>query len=110
MGLHRDWLAANKSVRERSVMAGYSGTPLVKKLGIKENFNIGLVGAPQDFLHSLAPMPKGVSIHERPRKPLDFAMLFVKREADLKKKFAKIAARLNPSGMIWVAWPKKARE
>ena len=89
-------------------MAGYSGTPLVKKLGIKESFNVGLIGAPQDFLRSLAPMPKEVAINARARKPLDFAMLFVKRESDLKKKFAKLAARLSPSGMIWVAWPKKS--
>jgi hypothetical protein len=88
-------------------MAGYSGTPLVKKLGIKDGFNLALVGSPQDFVSALT-LPKNVSVNSRARKPLDFVLLFVKRESELQEKFSQFAARLQPAGMIWVAWPKKS--
>jgi len=88
-------------------MAGYSGTPLVKKLGIKEESNIALVGAPPDFASTLCPMPASVAVNSRTRQPLDFVLLFVKREAELQRNFLRYAARLQPSGMIWIAWPKK---
>ena len=89
-------------------MAGYSGTPLVKKLGIKEGFNIALVGAPPGIADTLVPMPANVLINSRTRKPLDFVLLFVKREADLQRNFSRYAAKLQPAGMIWIAWPKKS--
>ncbi len=88
-------------------MAGYSGTPLVKKLGIKQDFNIALVNAPANFANTLD-LPAGVSINSRSRQPLDFAQLFVKSERELTRKFSEIAKRLNASGMLWVSWPKKS--
>jgi len=88
-------------------MAGYSGTPLVKKLGIKAGFNVALVNAPSDFVVKLD-LPPEVTINSRSRKPLDFVLLFVKSEKELKASFSAHAARLNPSGMLWVAWPKKS--
>lgn len=89
-------------------MAGYSGTPLVKKLGIKEGFNVELAGAPPDFIDALSPLPKKVSIHSRSRKPLDCVVLFAKKETQLQQNFPRFAARLQPAGMIWIAWPKKS--
>lgn len=89
-------------------MAGYSGTPLVKKLGIKEASNIALVGAPPAFASTLVPMPASVVINSRTRKPLDLVLLFVKREADLQRNFPRYAAKLQRAGMIWIAWPKKS--
>jgi hypothetical protein len=88
-------------------MAGYSGTPLVKKLGIKPGFNIAFINAPSGFVEDLD-LPSGVSINSRSVKPLDFAHLFVKSEKELKTKFSEYAKRLNPSGMLWVSWPKKS--
>ena len=88
-------------------MAGYSGTPLVKKLGIKPGFNIAFVNAPSGFVAELD-MPSDVSISSRSGKTLDFAHLFVKSEKELKTKFSEYAKRLNPSGMLWVSWPKKS--
>jgi hypothetical protein len=88
-------------------MAGYSGTPLVKKLGIKPGSNIALLNAPTDYESELD-LPEDVTINSRSGKPLDFAQLFVKNEKDLKAKFSKYAKRLNASGMIWVSWPKKS--
>jgi len=88
-------------------MAGYSGTPLVKKLGIKSGFNIALVNAPRDFALHLD-LPANVTINLKTRKPLDFALLFVKSEEQLTVGFSEYAAKLTPAGMLWVAWPKKS--
>ena len=88
-------------------MAGYSGTPLVKKLGIKSGFNIAFVNAPESFAHELD-LPPAVTINSRSHNPLDFVLLFVKSEKALAVGFSQYAARLNPSGMLWVAWPKKS--
>jgi hypothetical protein len=88
-------------------MAGYSGTPLVKKLGIKPGSNIAVLNPPTDYESELD-LPEDVTINSRSGKPLDFAQLFVKSEKDLKAKFSKYAKRLNASGMIWVSWPKKS--
>jgi hypothetical protein len=88
-------------------MAGYSGTPLVKKLGIKPGCNIVFVNAPSGFADTLD-LPSDVTVNSRSRQPLDFAQLFVKSEKELKTKFSECAKRLNASGMIWVSWPKKS--
>jgi len=88
-------------------MAGYSGTPLVKKLGIKPNFNVAFVNAPENFLKQLD-LPPQATVNSRSNKALDFALLFVRTEKELKQNFKKFAARLQPSGMLWVAWPKKS--
>jgi hypothetical protein len=88
-------------------MAGYSGTPLVKKLGIKPGFNIAFVNAPSGFANELE-LPGDVTINSRSGKPLDFAQVFVKSEKELKAKFSEYAKRLEPAGMLWVSWPKKS--
>jgi hypothetical protein len=88
-------------------MAGYSGTPLVRKLGIKPGFTIAFVNAPTGFAKQLD-LPADVIINSRSRQWLDFAQLFVKSEKELTREFSEYAKRLNPSGMIWVSWPKKS--
>ena len=88
-------------------MAGYSETPLARKLGIKPGFNIAFVNAPVDFFDELT-LPQDIKVNSRTQKPLDFVLLFSKSEKDLKKEFSQHAKRLAPAGMIWVAWPKKS--
>lgn len=88
-------------------MAGYSATPLVKKLGIKSGFNLALVNAPPGFSQKLN-LPSEVTINSRSRKLVDCVLLFVRSEAELKKSFSRYAGRLKPAGMLWVAWPKKS--
>jgi len=88
-------------------MAGYSGTPLVKKLGIKENFKAAILNAPAGFTRTLD-LPAGVKLNSRSPRPLDFAMLFVKSKRDLDAKFLPCAAQLAPAGMLWISWPKRA--
>ena len=89
-------------------MAGYSGTPLPKKLGIKEGSRIALVNAPKDFESELGELPNNVEFIKRPTKSLDIILLFVLTERALVRDFAKFAARLTANGMIWTAWPKKS--
>lgn len=91
----------------KTLTAGYSGTPLVKKLGIKAGFNVVFVNAPAGFADGLE-LPAGVIVNRTTRQPVDFALLFVKSEKELKQKFSHLAARLKPAGMLWVAWPKKS--
>ena len=88
-------------------MAGYSGTPLPKKLGIKEGSRIALVNAPQDFQSELGELPDNVQFIKRPAKSLDIILLFVLTEQALTRDFATLAAILVSNGMIWIAWPKK---
>lgn len=89
-------------------MAGYSGTPLAKKLGIKEGSRIALVNAPKDFQSVLSELPDNVQFIKRSTKSLDIILLFVLTERSLARDFAKLAAKLTANGMIWIAWPKKS--
>jgi len=89
-------------------MAGYSATPLPKKLGIKENSRIAFVNAPDGFQNYLGPLPAGAEIVKRLTKPLDLVLLFVVAERALARDFAKLADKLATKGMIWIAWPKKS--
>lgn len=86
-------------------MAGYSGTPLPKKLGIKENFRTLLVEMPPQVRKELK---TALAECSEEKSNLDFAMLFVTRQAELKKQFPKVARQLAPTGMLWVSWPKKS--
>lgn len=88
-------------------MAGYSGTPLPKKLGIKEGSRIALVNPPKDLQSELGELPDNVQFIKRPAKALDIILLFVLNERALTRDFAKLAATLVSNGMIWIAWPKK---
>jgi hypothetical protein len=87
-------------------MAGYSGTPLPQKLGIKEQFRIALLDMPADVKVELKSVLAGCAIAKD--GPLDFAMIFVKSSSELKKQFPRFAKQLAPAGMLWVSWPKKA--
>ena len=89
-------------------MAGYSETPLPKKLGIKEQSRIAFVNAPKDFASYLGPLPEGAEVVKRLVKPLDIVLLFVTSERALARDFAKLSDKLAINGMIWIAWPKKS--
>jgi len=88
-------------------MAGYSGTPLAKKLGIKAGFRVCFVNAPDNFDQDLD-LPADLRVTSARTKPLDLVMLFTKSEAKLGKEFPAMARKLSPNGMLWVCWPKKA--
>jgi hypothetical protein len=87
-------------------MAGYSGTPLPRKLGIKEQFRIALLDLPADVKSELKSALASCQVTKG--GPIDFAMIFVKTSGELRKQFPQFAKLLAPSGMLWVSWPKKA--
>ena len=90
-------------------MAGYSGTPLVKKLGFKEGFRTGLVNPPKGIQKELAPLPNNLSVSvDTLTKPLDLIILFADSQKMVKTEFLKLARKLRQNGMLWIAWPKKA--
>ena len=89
-------------------MAGYSSTPLPKKLGIKENSRLAFVNAPAGFQDYLGLLPASAEVVKRLTKPLDLVLFFVTTERVLAKEFAKLADKLATNGMIWIAWPKKS--
>jgi len=88
-------------------MPGYSGTPLPKKLGIKEKARVLLLDLPADVKAELKSDLAGCKIAKDGEGEVDFSMVFVKTAADLQKKFVRVARRLAPTGMLWVSWPKK---
>ena len=90
-------------------MAGYSGTPLAKKLGFKEGFRAGFLNPPKGFQQELGSLPSGVKISvARLPKPLDLILFFADSQQVLKREFPKLARRLEQNGMLWIAWRKKA--
>ncbi len=88
-------------------MAGYSATPLVKKLGIKPGFKIAFLNPPSGYTSELD-LPAEVTINSGSDQLLDFAQMFVKSEKELVTKFPVYAKRLKAAGMLWVSWPKKS--
>ena len=89
-------------------MAGYSGTPLIKKIGIKEGFRVALVNSPNGFKKELGPLPDKAKFAPVVTSSLDLIVLFVNSEAGLEKQFVSLTTNLVANGMLWVAWPKKS--
>jgi hypothetical protein len=89
-------------------MPGYSGTPLPKKLGIKNQFCILLLEVPSDVKAELKSALADCRVAKDKDNEIDFSMIFVKTAADLKARFSQVARRLAPAGMLWVSWPKKS--
>jgi hypothetical protein len=90
-------------------MSGYSGTPLARKLGIKEGSTIAAVGeVPADLRDLLEPLPPGVRWKGSARSPLDLATAFFARRADVIERWPSVTAAVGPEGTVWVAWPKRS--
>lgn len=89
-------------------MAGYSGTPLAKKLGIKPECKIFLSHAPKNYLQLVAPLPIGVTFVPRLTRDTDIVHLFSTDQATLRKVLPSFLKSLRPNAMIWVSWPKRA--
>lgn len=90
-------------------MAGYSGTPLPKKLGIKPGHRVTMLGAPQNFLRTLGALPDDVAVRTDLRaRELDVVLLFCPDAKTLRSKFANAADKLASAGGLWICWPKKS--
>lgn len=89
-------------------MAGYSGKPLVQKLGIKDGWTIAILNAPPGYDGILGKLPRGVKRKTAAVGPLDFVQFFTAEKRELERRFATLARALTPAGMLWISWPKKA--
>ena len=89
-------------------MAGYSGTPLAKKLGLAAPLNLLTMGAPPEYVAWLGGVPDGVRMSAKPGKTVEAAHVFVVRKSDMNKHLAALRKTLVPTGFVWVSWPKKA--
>lgn len=90
-----------------SRLAGYSGTPLPKKLGITEGRTAALVNAPTDFAETLGSLPSGATLHSNPRGKRDLTIWFVRSRKELDAAMPRMV-RASRQGGVWIAWPKKA--
>jgi len=89
-------------------MAGYSGTPLVKKIGIKPGHRVLLRHHPATFLKDLGKLPEGAESSERLTGKANVVVYFTDKRAALEKDFSGLSSVLEPDGMLWIGWPKKA--
>ncbi len=88
--------------------AGYSGTSLVKKLGIKSGQKVLILNQPDTYAKTLGKLPAGVTLVKRFGKELDFIQFFTKELGELTANFPRLKAALAQDGTLWVSWPKKA--
>jgi len=88
-------------------VAGYSGTPLARKLGIKDGHRIAVVGAPDGFDEAIGPLPE-VDAGSRLRGSLDVVVFFANRRGVLERRFEALKRALDPAGGLWIAWPKRS--
>jgi hypothetical protein len=88
--------------------AGYSGTPLAKKLGIKPGFRIFLENAPDTYQQLLEPLPEDVEFLDSIAADLDMIHLFTDKAKELAAKLKRYWKKIKPNGSIWISWPKKA--
>jgi hypothetical protein len=89
--------------------AGYSGTPLARKLGIKPGARLALIGAPEGFDATLGDIPDDVVVRRRLRRePFDVIVAFFSERSMLERRLSALAAALEPAGGLWIAWPKRA--
>ncbi len=90
-------------------MAGYSGTPLLKKLGVKPGYVMLVLNEPNDYWKWLSPLPENIAVKEKPSSGgCDFIHLFVKEKKVYEKEVLRCRKSLKQDGMIWVSWPKKS--
>jgi hypothetical protein len=93
-------------------VAGYSGTPLIQKLGIKPGGRVCILNAPPGYATTLGPLPPDVVLLSRLGKPhsLDFIQVFALQSRQLSVKFAELKTALRFDGSLWISWPKKSSQ
>jgi hypothetical protein len=89
-------------------VAGYSGTPLATKLGIKEGHRVAFPQAPDGFADLLGELPDGVAVKSRSSGPLDVIVFFTRRRAELERRLPTLRRAMDPAAGLWIAWPKRS--
>ncbi len=87
---------------------GYSGTPLAKKLGMKEGSVVWIINQPAYYFQLFTDLPASIHVSKDSKEPKDLVHFFVKEEELLRKEIIKLKNQLKPNGCIWISWPKKA--
>jgi hypothetical protein len=103
-------LAISSALDKTLTMAGYSGTPLSQKLGIKPGMIVVAIDPPDHYRKLLDPIPSGVNLATRPIGNSKFIHLFVTRRSELSKQLLILRRKIAEAGVIWVSWPKKSSE
>lgn len=88
--------------------SGYSGTPLAKKLGIKDGARVVLSAAPDRFEENLEALPATATVQRRLGRPADVIVAFATKRSDLMRRLPCLSKGLAPAGRLWIAWPKKS--
>jgi hypothetical protein len=88
-------------------VAGYSGTPLAKKLGVGPGMRVAWLSAPHDFGELLGDLPDGVRVLARASGPLDLVVAFATRRSALARRLPGLVEAIRPDGAAWAAWPKR---
>ena len=103
-------VSANENYRYFVSMdsSGYSGTPLAKKLGIKEGFIISVLNQPEYYFQLFTDLPSDIKLVTNEKLKKNFIHYFVKEEKQLLKNIIKLKGQIEQNGMIWISWPKKA--
>jgi hypothetical protein len=91
-----------------TVPAGYSGTPLARKLGIRPGADVALVAAPEGIDELLEPLPDSLRVRRRVGSEHDVVVVFTSKRGDLERRFLRLVSALATDGGLWVAWPKRA--
>jgi hypothetical protein len=89
-------------------MAGYSGTPLAKKLGIQPNAELFVYNKPKEYEQLIGPMPEGVKIVSKMTKTTDLIHMFSSNKLELANVLKTTMEQMKPNAAIWVSWPKKS--
>jgi hypothetical protein len=89
-------------------VAGYSGTPLRQKLGIKPGLDVVTLNAPTNYRRLLGPVPEGVTFSDRLKPSSSFVHVFIKKRSELEKKLSILREKIADTGTVWVSWPKKS--
>jgi len=91
-----------------TMSAGYSKTPLARKLGIKSEFNISIINAPEHYFDLFDDLPANLRMNDKDKQTKDFIHFFTSEMQELNKTLPRLKIKLKQDGMIWVSWPKKA--
>jgi hypothetical protein len=93
-------------MERRPIAVGYSGKPLIEKLGMKPGMRVYMINPPANYSRILGPFPEGVSVAPLLKGPLDLIHLFASGTKELDKQFARAKKQLASNGALWVSWPK----
>ncbi len=91
-------------------MAGYSGTPLPQKLGLKPGLTVVTIKAPTDYRRLLGTIPEGVTFSHRLKPNSNFVHVFTKKRSELEKKLSILREKIADTGTVWISWPKKSSD